>query len=235
MLSIIIPVLNEASNITRLLDHLIESAGHVVPMEMIIVDGGSTDGSVQLVEQFASKNGAIPIAVITAPKGRALQMNKGAAIAKGSILYFLHADSFPPKGYDDLILVAVSNGKEAGCFRMKFDTGHWILRCSQWFTRFNVKACRGGDQSLFVLRSVFDHLSGYDENYMVYEDCEFIGRLYDTVDFTVINDYVITSARRYDTNGTLRLQYHFAVIHIKKWFGANATELSNYYNKHILS
>jgi len=118
---------------------------------------------------------------------------------------------------------------------MKFDGNHIILKFSQWFTRFNVKSCRGGDQSLFVSKEIFDSLNGYNEEFTVYEDCEFIGRLYDQHNFTVLNKYVITSSRRYAQNGTLRLQYHFTVIHLKKWVGAPASELTRYYNKYIAS
>lgn len=235
MLSIIIPVLNEATIIQKLLKHLKESIVLDSPVEIIVVDGGSSDHTMQLVADFASENKTLDISMHRSDKGRARQMNKGAAEAKGNVLYFLHADSFPPKGFDSSIQTELTKGNLAGCFRMKFDRKHIILRISQWFTRFNYKACRGGDQSLFVSRAIFDRLNGFDEDYMVYEDCEFIGRIYDQYHFTVIKKYVITSARRYTTNGTFKLQYHFAVIHLKKWTGANAGTLTRYYNKHILS
>lgn len=235
MLSIVIPVLNEAATVEELLMHLEKKVVSDVPKEIIFIDGGSKDDTVPLIKRYASEKARLPISVLRSPKGRAIQMNEGARRAQGTILYFLHADSFPPHAFDQHIIRSVLNGKTAGCFRMKFDNTNIILMVSQWFTRFNLKACRGGDQSLFVSREIFETLNGYNENYNVYEDCEFIGRIYDNYGFTVINDYVITSARRYAKNGTLKLQYHFAVIHLKKWMGADAYTLNNYYNKYIIS
>ena len=77
-------------------------------------------------------------------------------------------------------------------------------------------------------------MNGYDEQYVIYEDCEFINRLYKKFGFTVIADYVLTSARKYDQIGAWKLQYHFAVIHLKNSFGASADKLHQYYNKHIV-
>ena len=235
MLSIIIPVYNEAASITKLLDHLNQHATSEAIEEIIVVDGGSSDTTVNLVRDYITTTDGLPLTLLDSDKGRAKQMNLGANKATGELLYFLHADSFPPNGFDSKVISAVNNGRNAGCFRMKFNTNHPVLRFSQWFTRFNLKACRGGDQSLFVSRKIFAELGGYNEDYIIYEDCEFIGRIYDRYKFVVLDDYVITSARRYQQNGTLRLQYHFAIIHFKKWTGASPSELSKYYLKHIVS
>ena len=235
MISVIIPVYNEAASIGALLKHLdtYSKSGKII--EVILVDGGSKDETVQLASSFSKNSSKIPITICKSEKGRARQMNTGANLARGNILYFLHADTFPPAGFDDAILSQVRKGNKAGCFRMKFDSNHPVLTISQYFTRFNFKACRGGDQSLFVSRNIFDSLNGFNEEFEIYEDCDFIGRIYERYKFTVINDYVVTSARKYAKNGTLKLQYHFAVIHIKKWLGADAVELSRYYKKNIIS
>lgn len=90
-ISIIIPVLNEAATIDELLIHLIDHASLEHISEIIVVDGGSTDDTVEII-----KNLDLNIHLINAPRGRAKQMNAGAAVARGNILYFLHADSFPP-------------------------------------------------------------------------------------------------------------------------------------------
>lgn len=235
MLSIIIPVLNEADSIRKLLDHLNQNTHSDNIEEVIVVDGGSSDETIELVQKYSTTNNKLPVTVYKAEKGRAQQMNYGASKASGTLLYFLHADTFPPKGFDQKVITAINGGSKAGCFRMKFDTRHPVLLISQWFTRFNLKACRGGDQSLFVTKEVFHNLGGYDEAYTIYEDCEFIGRIYDGYKFEVLDDYVVTSARRYENNGTLKLQFHFAMIHFKKWTGATPSELSRYYLKYIVS
>ena len=234
MISIIIPVLNEAEGIGELLYHINSNGSASNIQEIIIVDGGSVD-STHLVVAQTSTELSIPIRFINSEKGRAVQMNNGAAQASGDVLYFLHADSFPPKHFDHQIMRVIDQGKVAGCFRMKFDSKHPVLRISQWFTRFNVKYCRGGDQSLFVTNKVFEALNGYNKEYGIYEDCEFINRLYDQFDFTVLNDYIITSARKYNSNGTWKLQYHFTVIHLKKLLGASPSKLQSYYDQNIAS
>ncbi|MFP2997460.1 TIGR04283 family arsenosugar biosynthesis glycosyltransferase [Spongiivirga sp. MCCC 1A20706] len=242
-ISIIIPILNEAENIVRLLEYLLANSSPRNIEEILIVDGGSTDGSEQVVQNFKSQwtntkkedlaSVLCDIRIIPSEKGRARQMNIGANEAKGSLLYFLHADSLPPVNFDQAIIEAANENASAGCFRMKFDKNHPVLKFSQWFTRFNLRGCRGGDQSLFITRSLFKALNGFNEDYIIYEDSEFIGRLYDKGEFTVIPDYVTTSSRRYDTNGTWRLQYHFTVIHLKKFFGASPDKLYQYYKQNI--
>lgn len=234
MISIVIPVLNEAETIEDLLQHISENVLATSVSEIVVVDGGSDDNSRDIVTRFAD-NSLINVVSLSSNKGRAKQMNAGAKISTGSILYFLHADSYPPNGFDSLIISEVEKGNSAGCFRLKFDSNHPVLRISQWFTRFNFNFCRGGDQSLFVTRNAFDELNGYNESYTIYEDCEFINRIYAKYKFVIINDRLTTSARKYEQQGTVKLQYHFFVIHLKKMFGASAETLSQYYQKHIAS
>lgn len=230
-ISIIIPVLNEAKGITRLLQHLINNASAHV-LEILVIDGGSEDSTPKLVESFSKKT-SHNIQLIHSKKGRAQQMNVGANHANGNILYFLHADTYPPKYFDTKIVQKLTFKYDAGCFRMKFDSNHFLLKASAWFTRFNLKICRGGDQSLYIKKEVFAGLNGFNENYIVYEDCELISRIYKAYYFGIIPDYVVTSARKYNTNGTWKLQYHFAMIHLKKWLGASPQTLLTYYQQHI--
>lgn len=232
MISIIIPVFNESETITLLLRHISENASEKNISEIIVVDGGSNDGTVAKVFRY-SETSDQNIQLITSQKGRSVQMNAGAQVAAGKILYFLHADSFPPKNFDTQIISEVTKGNKAGCFRMKFDNDHPLLKFSQWFTRLNFTFCRGGDQSLFISKSIFVKLGRFNESYIVYEDCEFINRIYAQFTFTIIPDYVITSSRKYEIVGAWKLQYHFAVIHLKNKFGASPERLYQYYRKNI--
>lgn len=225
-ISIIIPTLNEATRIASLLTYLQENSSARNIREILVVDGGSTDDTLEMASDF----GAI---VHSAEKGRAKQMNLGARKAKGKILYFLHADTLPPRYFDTSILEAVSKQHEAGCFRMKFDTSNWFLSFFSWFSRINLKICRGGDQSLYVTKRLFGETKGFDEAYVVYEDTEFIGRLYEKSDFKVLPQRVITSARKYQQKGTVKLQYHFGIIHLKNLLGAGPEELYEYYRQKI--
>ena len=227
LITIIIPIFNEAKTIVTLVKYLRKASTNNPNFEIIVVDGGSTDTSVTLLSEIPN------IQVIHSQKGRAIQMNTGARFATGEILYFLHADSFPPQDFDTAITQAVKNGKKAGCFRMKFDSNHWWLLLMSFFTQCNSKRCRGGDQSLFVTKKTFQKLGGYNEDYKIYEDNDFTNRLYDSVGFTVIKKWLTTSARRYEEHGVFRLQYHFLKIHIMKKKGRHPDSLYAYYQKHI--
>lgn len=232
MLSIIIPVLNEATTIKNLLTFLSENSSAENEIEIIVVDGGSSDGTQKITKTFV-ETAIVPIRFCTSEKGRAKQMNKGSLEALGEILYFLHADSFPPKSFDKYIISEVKKGNPAGCFKMKFDSDHWWLQLAGWLTQFHWKACRGGDQSQFITKQLFDEIGGFDETYTIYEDNILINELYKRKKFVVIQQWITTSARLYRQKGVWNLQYHFWAIYIKSWLGADAEELFNYYLKHI--
>lgn len=218
---------NEAETIAHQLLYLENTISKNIPYEIIVVDGGSKDGSLYKITPTKT------IFTTIAPKGRAKQMNAGAKMATGDVLYFLHCDSLPTKHFDLDIENQIKNGNHAGCFRMKFDYNHPLLIISQWFTRFNYKSCRGGDQSLFITRNLFEEIGGFKEEYTIYEDNELIERLYQKNKFVVIQKAITTSARKYVKNGVLRLQYHFAIIHLKRKLGHSAENLHSYYKKHV--
>ena len=225
-ISIVIPVLNEEKCITQFLSYIKTNSNCEYIEEILLVDGGSTDNTIALAE-------ANNITVIASEKGRAKQLNQGAKNAKGDILYFLHVDTLPPKNFDKTIIDAVIKGKEVGCFQMKFDSNSRFLNFFAWFTRINHKLCRGGDQSLFITRKLFSKTNGFNENYIVFEDNEFISRIYDIAPFTILPQHVKTSARRYDERGKYILQYHFGVIHLKNILGAGPEKLYDYYKRKI--
>lgn len=259
-ISIIIPILNEAETIESLLEHLLNNASNENIAEIIVVDGGSTDGSQKIISQFVTSSDfeqseklyreankkvldtkfaianstRTDVQLISSPKGRAIQMNRGAEVSCGNILYFLHADSFPPKNFDQLIINEVKKNNQAGCFRLQFESKHWWLRLASWLTQFSWRACRGGDQSQFITRDLFDNIGGFDASYTIYEDNILINELYARKQFVVINKKIKTSARLYERHGVWKLQYHFWAIYVKKVFGASAEELYAYYKKYIV-
>ncbi|WBL25240.1 TIGR04283 family arsenosugar biosynthesis glycosyltransferase [Zunongwangia sp. HGR-M22] len=227
-ISIIIPVFNEEQNIGRLLEYLLKhNKGFIA--EIIVVDGGSLDQTIAITRQFSS------VKIIFSEKSRAKQMNAGARIAKAEILYFLHADSYPPFHFDNYIIRTIKNDKKAGCFIMKFDKNHWWLKLMAQFTRINHRSCRGGDQSLFIKEELFFKLGGYNENYIVYEDNELIGKLYDLGEFTIINKWLTTSARLYEKLGVWQTQWLFCQIYWKKFKGASPEQLYSCYQSKVNS
>lgn len=205
-LSVIIPTFNEADKLTRLLSYLQTQMGEDLYSEVILVDGGSQDGTAELATEMG-------VGVIRSKvKQRAFQMNLGASAARGDILYFLHADTLPPDDFISYILQAIQAGERAGCFRLSFDSKHWFLRCHSWLTRFNWDGFHYGDQSLFVYREVFDELGGFNESLDIMEDYDLVRRLKQRASFIVLPKAVVTSARRYREVGVFRLQLLYYLI-----------------------
>lgn len=206
MISVIIPTFNEADTIARAIEK-IRLANKNYEIEIIVVDGGSTDQTVSIVKKLGNT-------IISSPKGRAVQMNRGAKAANSKTLYFLHADSIPPSNFAAYISGAILSGAVSGCFRLRFDLNHWFLRANCWFTRFDLNVFRFGDQSLFVLKDIFDQAGGFREDLLLMEDQEIINRIKKHGGFIVMNAIIITSARKYLDNGVFRMQAIFFLI----WF-----------------
>ncbi|MBT8298873.1 MAG: TIGR04283 family arsenosugar biosynthesis glycosyltransferase [Maribacter sp.] len=225
-MSIIIPVLNEEDRIGELITFLYKNSTSKNIAEILVIDGGSNDNTVSLAKKTGAK-------VYKSEKGRAKQMNYGVRMAKGEILYFLHADTFPSKNFDQYIVNAISHNQQAGCFQMKFDSDNWALQFFAWFTRYNHMICRGGDQSLFISKELFKKTKGFNEDYIIFEDNEFIGRIYQKTNFKILPYHVKTSARKYRKLGVFKLQYHFGVIHLKNYLGAGPEKLYDYYKRKI--
>lgn len=212
MFSIIVPSYNEAAQIGATIASIRDAAMGTVH-EIIVADGGSDDGTVQI----ATDAGAL---VLQCPrKGRAAQMNFGATHARYAVLYFLHADSLPPPHFLGFIQNALNAGASAGCFRLAFDHHHWFLKANAWFTRFNCNAVRFGDQSLFVRKDVFGKAGRFREDLLMMEDQEIVHRLRKHGDFVVLHQKVTTSARKYLDNGFYRMQVIFFAIWLMYYLG----------------
>lgn len=225
-ISVIIPAYNEEQTIVDTINHLREVVDEWVG-EIIVVDGGSCDSTVQQASKYGAE-------VVESPqKGRAAQMNYGAKQASGDVLYFLHADSLPPEQFDRQIVRAISEGYGAGCFRLQFDWNHPMLNFYGWCTRFDCNAFRFGDQSLFVEKKLFDDVNGFKRDYIVMEDNEIVRRLQKETDFKILSSRIKTSARKYRENGVIRLQVMFMVIFVLYFLGMSQDDLGNIYKRFI--
>jgi rSAM/selenodomain-associated transferase 2 len=192
-ITVVIPTLNEAENLGGLLQHL-QQNGEGKIAEFIVSDANSQDETAQI-----AKNMGVQL-IMTKQASRAHQMNAAAELATGDILYFVHADANPPKSFATDILKFIQRGYDFGCYRFKFDSNHPFLAVNSFFTRFKVLWCRGGDQTLFIKKSVFDDNGGFNEEYVVMEDFELIKRLWKKYKFGIIPKSVLVSARKYEEN-----------------------------------
>lgn len=226
-ISVIIPTYNENGFIRQPIERLLSGKDAQAICEVIVVDGCSTDGT---REQATERGAAV---FLHSVKGRASQMNYGASVAIGDVLYFLHADTLPPENFATDILVSVQEGHDAGCFRLAFDHPHWFLKFNCWFTRFNIVSFRFGDQSLFVTKKLFAQVGGFDEKHIVLEDQEIVNRLKKLSSFIVLKRAVKTSARKYLHNGIYKTQGIFFLIYFMYKIGYSQQKLVATYRRLI--
>lgn len=223
-ISIIIPTLNEVANIGRLIPYLLKY-GNGDLCELIVVDGGSNDGTCRVAKEKGAK------VIICPTKGRSCQMNEGAKNSSGEILYFVHADTIPPPSFTMDIQEAIAEGFPMGCYRFKFDSNKRILKFNSYMTRFDKLYCRGGDQSLFVIRKVFEDLDGYRHDYQIMEEYDFLVRARKKYSFKIIPKEVIVSARKYEERSWFRVMLANSIVFQMFKFGASQDSLVNTYRK----
>ena len=223
-LSIIIPTLNEADTISENLKAL--QALRLDDHEVIVADGGSTDDTVALSRGATDR-------AINAAKGRALQMNAGAQIARGDVFVFLHADTRLPTEVEHLIATAVVGERRRwGFFKVKLSGSHKLLRLIALLmnVRSTLTGIATGDQTLFVCRDLFESVGGFPQLPLM-EDIAMTKRLKRCARPAVIRDYVLTSSRYWEQHGilrsvlrmwSLRLAYFIGVdpnILVKRYYG----------------
>lgn len=217
--AILIPTFNEAAQIAAVLSH-VQDLG-----EVIVVDGGSTDGTVAIAAAFPS------IEVIEGPRGRGAQLNAAAHRAHAPVLLFLHADTRLPAGAIELIRQTLADRRvAAGCFRVRFDDAHPALRLFSWFSRFDTLFTTFGDQGYFVRREDFLRAGGFPE-WPLLEDVEVRRRLKRIGAFRKVPLTVTTSARRFRARGPWRAQVENAMILAAFNAGVPAERLARYYHR----
>lgn len=228
MISIIVPVYNEEKGIVKCIKYL-QGVELNENCELILVDGGSTDRTKQLCRD-------IDVKVYESPKkGRAKQMNYGAKLASGDVLYFLHADSIPPENFIKDIRRNVERGISSGCYQLAFQPDHVLLRLYSWFTRFDIDLFRFGDQSLFVKKEFFMKLGGFNESLDVMEDQQIVKDLKKVGKFEIMDGFVKTSSRKYLENGVIKLQVIFAIIVLLYYLGVSQKVITDFYSSQLRS
>jgi rSAM/selenodomain-associated transferase 2 len=222
-LSIIIPALNEAECIQSTLERLqpLRLRGH----EIILVDGGSTDATRALSQTLVDR-------VLQSPPGRGRQMQAGAAIARGSVLWFLHADSCIPACADKLMHDAL-HGTPAnwGRFDISFTDSHPLLKCVAWFMnqRSRLTGIATGDQGIFVRRTLYETVGGIPSIPLM-EDISFSRSLKRHGRPCRVTQRLGASARRWQAHGILRTIMTMWGLRLAYFSGISPERLAKYYS-----
>ncbi|HKA42666.1 MAG TPA: TIGR04283 family arsenosugar biosynthesis glycosyltransferase [Burkholderiales bacterium] len=222
-ISIIVPCLNEAEGIVDTLRALLPLRWR--GNEVIVVDGGSTDGTAELAAPWADL-------VVIAPRGRARQMNAGAQNAFGSILLFLHADSVLPPEADALIVDGLNRTRRSwGRFDARIAGSHPLLRAVELLMNLRSRwtGIATGDQGIFVTRSLFTAAGGYPEIALM-EDIALTKRLKSFGPPLCLKHRITTSARRWERHGILRTIFRMWHLRLAFWLGADPDRLAVRYD-----
>jgi rSAM/selenodomain-associated transferase 2 len=220
-LSIVVPVLNEAGHVQATLAGL--QALRQRGAEVLVVDGGSQDRTLALARPLADQ-------VTVAPRGRARQMNAGAALAQGQVLLFLHADTQLPPEADRLVLDAIALGAAWGRFDVRISGQAWGLRvvAALMNARSRLSGIATGDQALFVQREVFDRVGGFPDQPLM-EDIELCTRLRQLARPACLRAKVTTSGRRWDSRGVWRTIFLMWRLRWRYWRGEAPEQLAKAY------
>ena len=222
MLSIIIPALDEAANLERHLPRLFRTCPDA---EVIVVDGGSTDGTREVVSRFPQAK------LMVAQRCRARQMNAGAARASGETLLFLHADTILPTGAPDAVTEALGRPDVVGGrFDVRFDSTRRIFHAVATLmnVRSRLSGISTGDQAIFVRRRVFEAMGGYADIPLM-EDIDFTRRLKRRGRLACLRLHVITSARKWEREGVPRTIVLMWTLRFLYFAGVSPERLHGWY------
>lgn len=218
-LSVIIPTLNEAGQLPLTMANV---RATLPDAEIIVVDGGSTDGTLQLT----LPTGAM---LVPAAPGRGQQLAAGAALAHGRLLLFLHADTRLPADAAMVLTHAFADRRtQVGTFRLRFDGGGLFLRVCAWCTRFDSVFTRFGDQGIVIRREFYTALGGFPA-WPLFEDVELLRRARRVTRVHSFPATVTTSARRFHRQGPLRRQLRNAGLLLRFLLGTPPRQLAAEY------
>ncbi len=223
-ISVIMPVLSESDGINQAVSQLGKADGGA-DVEIIVVDGDPAGGTINsLLDPGVLK--------LAAERGRGLQMNRGAALARGAILLFLHADTVLPAGARSLILAAMGDSRiVAGAFDLGIDSDRRIFRITEKYVYLRTRLTRVpfGDQAIFIRKEYFDRMGGYRE-IPVMEDVELMKRIRKRCGrICIIPAKVRTSPRRYEREGILYATLRNWLLQILYNLGVPAERLAKWY------
>jgi len=223
-ISLIIPVLNEAKNISEIIQHIRELDADGAA-EIIVVDGDPEGSTINTIKDEG-------VRTVISEKGRARQMNRGAALATSDILLFLHADTFLPSNAFGLIQAAMNDKSfVGGAFDLGFNTRRRIFKITETyvFLRTRLTKMPFGDQAIFIRHHHFEQLGGY-RDIPIMEDVELMKRIRKRGDrIHIIPEKVRTSARRYEQEGIIYTTIRNWMLQLQYALGVSPERLVRWY------
>ncbi len=224
---IIIPTYNEAERIGPLVAYL---RGYCDAPITVANAPTSTDATTDQATQAGAQ-------VLTCPHaGRAMQMNCGARAGRAEWLYFVHADTYPPASFAADIAEAVAAGHDFGYFSYNLDSPSRLLKFNSRATRYDTRFSGGGDQTLFIRRSVFDALGGFDERLHIMEDFDLVWRAKRAgYRHLLIRNDATTSARKYVANSWLRVNVVNLTVFVLFHLGVSTALMARCYRRWLRS
>lgn len=221
VISVIIPVLNEALKIAKTLASACEAN-----VEVIVVDGGSRDDTKAVAQSWGVK-------VLSAPTGRGRQMNAGAKVASGKILLFLHADTLLPNNFAIMVIQALNQPNTvAGAFALRIEgqspSLRWVEKGVNWRSR--IFSFPYGDQAIFINAEVFNQLGGFPD-LPIMEDFEMMRRLRRIGKILLLPATVVTSGRRWLTKGVFQTTLINQVTIVAYLLGVSPERLAHWYRR----
>ena len=224
-ISVVIPALNEAPQIAATLEPLqpLRTQGH----EVLVVDGGSSDGTPERALLLCDR-------VLSAPRGRARQMNAGAGAARGEVLWFLHADTRASAPAMDALLAALERAQTAwGRYDVRLSGAHPLLRLVE--TLMNLRSrwtgIATGDQGIFVRRRLFERVGGFPDIPLM-EDIALSRRLKQEAAPVCLRERLVTSSRRWEQRGVARTILLMWRLRLAYWLGVSPERLAAQYQRH---
>lgn len=237
-ISIIIPVINEEEKIKVFFDNLKKTIDNdIVPVELIVVDGGSRDNTVHKIKEYSIKNNfKINLYSLSKSQGpcRAVQMNFGVKKANGNIFIFLHIDTILPNNIKvfSKIKKTILQGRNGGAFNIRFEPKNIRMRIVEFLDRLLISITGNffGDQAIFISRDFFKKINGFPE-IPIMEDLIISDFLKKSKNYIIFKDSVITSSRRFYKNGIFKQMFLNIYLFNYFRFGGSPKSIIKKYEK----
>lgn len=225
-LSIVIPTLNEAALIAGQVKSILQKA-EGSDIEIIVADAYSDDGTAKLAEEAGAQ------VVLVERCCRAKQMNEGAKMANGDVLYFVHADLTLPDSFVSDIRAAVAANQPYGCYQVAFDKTIKGLQFNSSLSKYRGIFFRGGDQTLYMTKAFFNKIGGFDPDIVIMEDYEILLRARKFEKINIMPAKVIISARKMEENNYFRTNVINVLVFALFFLGASQKTLVNIYQRNV--